>query len=132
MLKILKERMPETITEYFIEFFYKDDPDAGFCFPANRDNTPALDKMPPDAVKNYYSCLTDIRLTGAEFRKITRAFVNPAIGRCSCGKEVVLDGGYEGATQCECGKWYNLFGQSLIDPKYWYRDDDDYYSDTED
>jgi hypothetical protein len=25
-----------------------------------------------------------------------------------------------GACQCEnCGQWYNIFGQELIDPEYW-------------
>ena len=80
--------------------------------------------MPPEAIKNYYSCLTDKRLTGAEFRKVTRAFVNPAIGKCSCGAEVILDSDYYGAVRCDCGRWYNLFGQSLKDPKYWEEDDE--------
>ena len=50
--------------------------------------------------------------------------MNPALGLCSCGKEVVLESDYNGAVQCECGKWYNVFGQELIDPKYWEDDDD--------
>ena len=129
MLKIIKERTPETIITYTIEFNYKDDPTAGFVFPANPDGTPAFDKMPEAAKINYEKCLTDSRLTEAEFKVTKHTYMNPAVGECSCGKEVVLVGGYEGATQCECGRWYNLFGQSLIDPKYWYRDEDDYYSD---
>lgn len=126
MLKIIKERTPETIIDYTIEYTYRDDPNAGFMFPANSDGTPAFDKMPKKAKANFESCLTDERLYGPKFKVNKRTYVNPAIGLCSCGKEVVLEGGYEGATQCECGRWYNLFGQSLIDPKYWERDDDDY------
>lgn len=129
MIKIIKERTPETITEYYIEFYYKDDPNAGFVFPANKDGSPAFDKMPPEAKVNYEKCLTDDRLTEAEFKVDKRTYMNPAVGKCVCGREVVLEGGYEGAVQCECGRWYNLFGQSLIDPKYWYRDEDDYESD---
>ena len=132
MLKIIKERTPETIREYYIEFQYKDDPDAGFCFPATVHGDPDFSKMCEEMLANYEACLTDERLTEGEFTKREWTYIHPALGVCSCGKEVVLDGGYQGATQCECGRWYNLFGQSLIDPKYWYRDEDDYYSDMED
>ena len=132
MLKIIKERTPETIKEYYINFWYKDDPNAGFCFPAVAPGVPDFSSMSPEAIANYKACLTDERLTEAEFEPREYTYINPAVGLCSCGKEVVLEGGYEGATQCECGRWYNLFGQSLIDPKYWYRDEDDYYSDMED
>jgi hypothetical protein len=122
MIKIIKERTPSTITEYYIEFYYKDDPDSGFCFPANRDGTPAFDKMPPEAIENYNLCLKDERLTEPELRKETLSYIEPAVGRCICGAEVVLDSDYAGAVRCECGRWYNLFGQSLRDPKYWEED----------
>ena len=132
MLKIIKERTPEVIKEYYIEFKYKDDPEAGFCFPANRRGAPKFSSMPPEAIRNYEACLTDKRLTAGEFVTRTHTYINPAVGLCSCGKEVILECDHSGAVQCECGRWYNLFGQSLIDPKYWYRDEDDYYSDMED
>jgi len=122
MIKIIKERTPSTLTEYYIEFFYKDDPDCGFCFPANRDGTPAFDKMPPEAIENYNLCLKDERLTEPELRKETLSYIEPAVGKCICGAEVVLDSDYAGAVRCECGRWYNLFGQSLRDPKYWEED----------
>ena len=131
MIKIIKERTPVKVTEYYIEFKYKDDPEAGFCFPANKDETPALDKMPPEAIANYNSCLTDDRLEGPEFTANTHTYTEPAVGLCSCGKEVVLDADYMGAVRCDCGRWYNLFGQELRDPRYW-EEDDDYYSDMED
>ena len=129
MLKIIKERTPETIIDRYIEFKYKDDPNAGFMFPALPNGEPDFDHMPAEAKANYEKCLTDDRLTEPELIVDKRTYMNPAVGLCTCGKEVVLEGGHEGATQCECGRWYNLFGQSLIDPKYWYRDEDDYYSD---
>lgn len=48
--------------------------------------------------------------------------MNPAVGKCSCGREVILDADYSGAVQCGCGRWYNLFGQELRDPRYWEED----------
>ena len=129
MLKIVKERTPETIREYYIEFKYKDDPEAGFCFPATCHGDPDFSHMTSEALANYEACLTDKRLAEGEFTKHEWTYTNPAIGICSCGRDVVLDCGHSDAIQCECGRWYNCFGQSLIDPKYWYRDEDDYYSD---
>jgi hypothetical protein len=85
--------------------------------------------MTPEAKANYEACLKDDRLTAAEFNVSEWTYIEPAVGRCICGEEVVLDADYAGAVRCECGRWYNLFGQSLIDPKYWYRDEDEYYSD---
>ena len=132
MLKIIKERTPETIKEYYIEFRYKDDPEAGFCFPALPNGEPDFSSMPPEAKANYEACLTDERLVQEEFEPREYTYMNPAVGQCSCGNVVVLECDHSGAVQCECGRWYNLFGQSLIDPKYWYRDEDDYYSDMPD
>ena len=134
MLKIIKERTPEVIKEYYIEFRYKDDPEAGFCFPATSTGAPDFARMTPEAKANYEACLTDERLIQEEFEPREWTYMNPAVGLCSCSKEVILECDHSGAVQCECGRWYNLFGQSLIDPKYWYRDEDDYcfMSETED
>lgn len=125
MLKIIKERTPEVIKEYFIEFRYKDDPEAGFCFPATSSGEPDFASMSPEARANYEACLTDERLIQEEFEPREWTYMNPAVGLCSCGREVVLDADYMGAVQCECGRWYNLFGQELRDPRYW-EDDEEY------
>lgn len=129
MLKIIRERRPIKFRDYTIEYRYKDDPNAGFTFPATCHGDPDFSRMGQEMLANYEACLTDKRLTDGEFTKHERTYMEPALGICSCGKEVALDCGHGDAVQCECGRWYNLFGQSLIDPKYWYRDEDDYYSD---
>jgi hypothetical protein len=82
--------------------------------------------MTSEAQTNYKACLTDDRLTEAELTTRVHTYTEPAIGKCSCGSLVTLDADYMGAVKCECGRWYNLFGQSLRDPEYWERDDDDY------
>lgn len=124
MIKIIKERTPVTVTECYIEFKYKDDPAAGFCFPAVAPGVPKFSSMTPEAIANYKACLTDDRLTEAEFTTTTHTYMEPAIGKCICGAEVVLDSDYAGAVRCNCSKWYNLFGQELLDPKYWEEDDE--------
>ena len=126
MLDIIKERTPVTRKEYYIEFKYKDDPEAGFCFPATEHGDPDFSRMPSEAITNYERCLTDPRLTEGEYTINTHTYTEPAIGKCSCGRKVVLDSNYMGAVQCGCRRWHNVFGQELRDPKYWERDDDDY------
>lgn len=51
-----------------------------------------------------------------------RSVREPAHGTCSCGREVELYDQYYGACSCECGRWYNLFGQELVAPQYWETD----------
>ena len=46
-------------------------------------------------------------------------YIEPGRGTCICGREVVLWDEYMGACECECGRWYNVYGQELIDPRYW-------------
>lgn len=125
MLKIIRERTPETLVDFRIEFTYKDDPNAGFSFPALYNEKPDYEAMPIEAKRNYEKCLTDDRLIGPEFIKNERIYMNPAVGKCYCGREVVLECDFQGAVRCACGKWYNLFGQELRDPKYW-EDDEEY------
>lgn len=124
MLDIIKERTRETVTVYYVEFNYKDDPNSGFRFPADSDGTIAFDKMTELAKANYRKCLTDNRLTKAKLKANVYNYTDPAVGKCTCGSEVVLTGGYLGANQCECGRWYNVFGQELLDPKFWEEDYD--------
>lgn len=41
----------------------------------------------------------------------------------NCGKEVVTMGpGFDGAYECVCGQWVNLFGQALRPPQEWEED----------
>ena len=127
-MKIIKERMPETIIDRYIEYTYKDDPHAGFVFPALPNGEPDFEHMPKEAILNYNSCLDNDKLNGPKLRVDKRTYINPAVGKCSCGAEVILDVRYDGtvgAVMCDnCGKWYNLFGQELRDPEYWEQDEE--------
>ena len=123
-MKIIKEREPELIREYTIEFRYLDDPDAGFSFPATPSGEPDFKKMTPEAKANYERCLTDTRLENRGFEVREWTYVNPAVGLCSCGREVILDSDFAGAVRCECGRWYNVYGQRLKDPEYWEPDEE--------
>ena len=127
MLEIIKERTVRTEKSYWINFDRKDDESCGFIFPANSDGTPAFDKMCDSAIANYYHCENNIDEFNRWLEDRDERVVDYAIGKCKCGHEVeLIDGAWMGAVQCEhCGKWYNIYGQELVDPEYW-EDDDDY------
>lgn len=98
-----------------------DDQNAGFSFPGNDTGGVDFDKMPEAARENYRWCIVNSdKVSGPHYINYKHTYTEPAVGKCSCGAEVVLENTYMGATCCEkCGRWYNLFGQELKDPKYW-------------
>ena len=121
MLEIIKEKTVRKEKSYWINFDYKKDETWGFIFPANSDGTPALEQMGDEAKQNYYECEMNVDKYNRWFEEREHTIVEPAVGKCHCGREVELDAdyAYHGAVQCDCGQWYNIFGQSLVDPKYW-------------
>ena len=134
MIEIIKERKVRVEKEYWINFDCKDDPSCGFIFPANSDESPALDRMPDEARYNYFQCEMNFDKYDRWFEERNVTVVEPAIGRCACGAEVELESySREGALKCDnCGRWYNTFGQNLVDPIYWTEDDEDYYDPADD
>ena len=124
-LKIIKEREPKEIISYSLDFDYRDNSGGGFTFPCNQHGEILEDKMSQTAIDNYHRCLRDNRLTLPYVHTHKDYWVEPAVGECVCGEEVVLENQYMGACQCpKCGQWYNIYGQSLIPPEYW--EDDEY------
>lgn len=125
MLKIIRERSSHTEVEHYIEF--TDEEGAGFSFPCDsngniqfNDDIPELGRAQRD---NYdYAMAHKERFTCQYAQFVTRKYTvtDNAVGKCVCGEEVELYDQYQGACQCpKCGQWYNMFGQSLVDPQYW-------------
>ena len=125
MLKIIRERSTHTEVEYYIEF--TDEEGAGFSFPCDsngniqfNDDIPELGRA--QRVNYDYAMSHKERFTRQYAELVTRKYTvtDNAVGRCVCGEEVELYDQYQGACSCpKCGQWYNLFGQELVEPKYW-------------
>ena len=121
MIKNYKSGERHTVIEYRLVF--DDGCYSGFSFPCDVNGKLLEDEITnPAAYKNYQFCLEHpeqfVRFNEIESREYTQRD-NPT-GTCHCGNHVVLYDAYMGACQCEkCGQWYNLFGQELVDPKYW-------------
>lgn len=125
MLNIIKPRTTHTEVEYRIEFTDADG--SGFSFPCDQNGNIQFDDCDTELGRvqrdNYdYAMSSRERFTKqyAEFTTRRYTVTDNALGKCVCGETVELCDQYQGACSCpKCGQWYNLFGQSLVDPEYW-------------
>ena len=68
--------------------------------------------------RGYIACLADVKAgtmvdRGNVQHEVLSVFV-PARGMCSCGAEIILDGGGTGlGNACECGLMYNMSGERV-------------------
>ena len=105
---------------YWRTFDYADEPGSGFGFPCDEHGVPILDN--PAAEANYAACLTgtvDGRVIrdGGVIESVNRWW-EPAVMRCYCGDEVVLDMAL--TNTCDrCGRDYNASGQLLAPRSQW-------------
>lgn len=118
MLHDIHPRERKTITEYRLVF--DDGARNGFGFPCNEDGDLLYD-LNGYALKNYKECM-DHPEKFVRWNTVIpehRTFTENAYGTCECGRKVILYDQYMGACECECGRWYNLFGQELMPPSNW-------------
>lgn len=110
-LQITKARRVVEAEYYRHEFEFKDEPGAGYSFDVTVDGVPV--KLEAPALENYRLCQTGtVRGEPVIDFGIVRhehSYVEPAEGKCVCGRIVVL----EGDVECSCGRWFNQFGQEL-------------------
>ena len=119
-VKIISQRQKILCEDYSIGFdLAQAFGGGGFSFPCDKDgNILAFDNKA--AEENYHNCINgNYNVTPTGIRKHTWSYIEPAIGKCHCGKLVSLEDHYCGACECECGQWYNLCGQELVSPQYW-------------
>lgn len=123
MIKNYVSAEHKTAVSYDLSFLYGED-HGGFCFPCDAAGN-VLPFKNDDIRKNYEYCMAHPEEfeTFAKVTKYVNRYTEPAHGTCSCGNEVELYDQYYGACQCwKCGRWYNLFGQSLFPPEQWEMD----------
>lgn len=125
MLTIIKEREYVEKENNEICFDLHGDPNSGFVFNADESWEPSFDENYKDIqMKNYNYCLSHPEEFKKRFHVRRYHYIEPAVGKCICGREVELIDQYMGACECECGRWYNIFGQELLPPQCW---EEEYY-----
>ena len=120
-------RPSERVTDYWYELCFDDGYNNGFAFPCDEHGNVLIDEKNEAARSNYEHCLANPQKFN-RFNKVVRfsnTYTEPASGVCECGERVSLVNEYMGACECpNCGRWYNLFGQSLKPPREWCNGDD--------
>ena len=122
MIEIIRKRAQRENITYQQEYRWADDPNAGFSFDCNKDGYIDWSKLSSAGKKNLAMCLegkdpeTGKRIINAGIEKFTSSYVEPAVGRCACGREVEL---YGFTNTCDCGREYNSAGQQLADRSQW-------------
>lgn len=118
MIKILSKRERITNVRYMHQFSREESPGSGFSFECDKDGE--VFGMEPEARKSYMDCLTGVcggsKMIDEGIVKHEHSYMQPAIGECTCGQEVVLRGF---TNTCECGKDYNSSGQGLAPRSGW-------------
>lgn len=120
-MKIISERHKEYGKAWELEFYLVENNEVCFAFPC--DMSGDVIDLNPAAQENYERCLALPEKYYPHKHLLNWSWIEPAVGLCACGKEVALVSDYCGATQCECGQWYNVFGQALLPLDQW---EDDY------
>lgn len=124
---IIRPRTHEKIIERRLSIYVKDSPGSGFSFPCDENGNIKFDPKYEKAQRDSYNYAIASDKFDPPFieKRITLSLV-PALALCECGNEILLEDQYCGACSCpHCGQWYNMFGNSLKDPKYWYDDEYD-------
>ena len=117
--KIIKERTRKEDISYSLNYDLYDD--GGFSFPCDEDGNVIIRQMSGCAIFNYESC----KKSGVEpyVRKNVSRYTENAEAICECGNHIELYDEYMGACECpHCGRWHNLFGQTLKNPERWEMD----------
>ena len=122
MANILEESKMVEEVEYRREFESTVWIDSGFTFPVDETTKEVI--LTDANRANYERCVKDPkRYLDRGIVKRTRSYRQPALVQCECGEKFRLYNTYMGASQCpDCGRWYNLFGQELVEPSEWERD----------
>ncbi|HEY9657279.1 MAG TPA: hypothetical protein V6C65_02360 [Allocoleopsis sp.] len=119
-MKIIQKRQTVECERFAYHFEFENSPGAGFSFDCDKDGNidlAALQKKPA-ALANYQKCLDGThKVIAVGVQRNSRTYNEPAIGKCSCGCEVVLD---RFTNTCDgCNRDYNMSGQELNPRCFW-------------
>ena len=117
-MEIIQRRKTERGERFYLDYRWRNDPEAGFSFECDKDGNVDLESKPDIARENYEKCLSgehDVVFRGIEHDEWS--YRVPAVGKCNdCGCEVELA---QFTNTCDCGADYNMSGQQLAPREQW-------------
>lgn len=123
-LQIVKPRTYVERIEKRRSFEWADCPGAGFSFNLTDDGEIVVTDGNRE---NVELCLAGEGVSDLGIEEIDMSYTEPAVGKCSCGREVQLESVW--TNHCRCGRSYNSFGQLLASPSQWGEETGETYSD---
>ena len=129
-MTLISERHTVEDVSYEWQFQRKDDPyfkgrfNGGYAFHVDQKGEflTELHRKNYEELVNNKELLEEYIDLGIQ--EVRRTYTEPAVGKCTCGSHVVLDGNYLGASECyQCGKWYSMNGEEFVHPSEWELDD---------
>lgn len=109
-----QQNLSITFTRYFE---WRKERGAGFMFDCDEQGNLTDRSRNPDAERNLKDCLSGgLDLIDHGIQKWERVYTVPAVGRCTCGERVHLDGF---TNTCECGIDYSMSGHELAPRSQW-------------
>ena len=129
-MQIITRSKNVDVAAFLRSFDFADMPGSGFSFSCDADGHVDVASLKPLQRRSYDACMsgqiavTDYAGEPAQIRRVidcgvldvSYSYREPAIGRCSCGADVSLDGF---TNTCRCGADYNSAGQHLAPREQW-------------
>jgi len=116
-MKIIQPREYRTIVTCTLMF-------ESYHFDCDEGGVVDESKLPPLALENYRKCIASDEK--GRFERYERGHSEPAIGKCSCGREVTLA---NFTNTCGCGADYNSGGQMLACRSQWGEETGEHWTD---
>lgn len=126
-MQIIQERELIESVQYQLFFERTNAKGSGFSFNCDKNGNVNVEELCEDAKKNYLFCQSkEIDVQDPYVQTWKHSYRQPAIGKCPCGQEVILDSFTNG---CECGRDYNMSGHLLNPRCFWGEDTGEHLSD---
>jgi hypothetical protein len=113
-MNIIQQRSRGTGRRVSLDFESLETPGSGYSFDCNEAGTPIFKNE--SARVNYERVKDDPTYKKVGVNVETWTYAIPTLGKCDCGREVVLEGF---TCPCECGRDYNSSGQLLAARSQW-------------
>jgi hypothetical protein len=133
-MNIISRRTRKTVIHHEHKFDWEGETNWGFGFSCDEQGNVDESQMAPVGLANYRACL-DGSMRGDDGRGVvdrgisswSHSYVEPAVGKCACGRLVTLAGDTMGeGIDCDCGRVYNSVGQELAPRSQWEYEGGDY------
>lgn len=124
-MKIIKQRIEHQSVEYSIQYHDKDGETYEFVCDSKGEVIESV--LNSRGLESWNYCKNNPDVTKGEIRDIETFWVEPPVGICWCGNQVVLQ---EFTNTCSrCGNDYNSSGQQLAAREQWGEETGEHWTD---